>query len=415
MQGPGKDHIISNPSQEGREDRQFWLQTLCEIAEPVLEALSRGELRKRMPVECVHGPGYGDRKMVSHMEAFGRLMAGMAPWLELGASKADSLEDPAETLTRIRFTELYQKAVTRAVDPHSPDFMNYCRYKQPLVDTAYLAQALIRAPEVLYNSLPGETQRRLIDALTSSRRIMPWNNNWLLFSAMVEAAVFKYTGTCDMKPVKYALKKLSRWYVGDGTYGDGPQFHWDYYNSFVIHPMLLDITRVFKGNLLLPLQYQKVLRRAKRYCVVMERLISPEGTFPPIGRSLPYRFGAFHLPAQLALWKELPDGISPPQLRSALTSVIRRIMEAPGTFDESGWLRVGFFGSGPEIAEPYLSTGSMYLCAVGLLPLGLGASDPFWSLPGEPWTSKKLWSGQKIGRDKALRGGCVSSSGEDRE
>jgi len=24
------------------------------------------------------------------------------------------------------------------------------------------------------------------------------------------------------------------WYKGDGAYGDGSDFHWDYYNSYVI-------------------------------------------------------------------------------------------------------------------------------------------------------------------------------------
>lgn len=390
---------------EGREDRRFWVETLCKIAEPVLDALSRGELRERMPVESVQGLLYGDRSQVSHLEAFGRLMAGIAPWLELGATESDPAEEPSETSSRIRFTALYQNAVARAVDPGSPDFMNFTGKKQSLVDTAFLAQALIRAPRILYHSLPGEIQRQLIDALISSRKIRPWKSNWLLFPAIIEAAVFKFTGKCDMKPVNFALKKHSEWYVGDGTYGDGPEFHWDYYNSFVIQPMLLDITLVFKGFPLLPLKYHKVLRRAKRYCIVMERMISPEGTFPPIGRSLPYRFGAFQLPAQLALWKKLPDEITPPQLRSALTAVIRRIMDSPDTFDESGWLRVGFYGAGLEIAEPYISTGSMYLCSVGLLPLGLGTSESFWFEPGEPWTSKKLWSGQAVARDQALKGG----------
>ena len=41
--------------------------------------------------------------------------------------------------------------------------------------------------------------------------------------------------------VDYALRQHEQWYKGDGAYGDGPAFHWDYYNSFVIHPMLLDV------------------------------------------------------------------------------------------------------------------------------------------------------------------------------
>jgi hypothetical protein len=40
---------------------------------------------------------------------------------------------------------------------------------------------------------------------------------------------------------------------------------------------------------------RRIDERAKRYAAVQERMIGPDGTFPPIGRSLAYRCGAFHL------------------------------------------------------------------------------------------------------------------------
>jgi hypothetical protein len=203
--------------------------------------------------------------------------------------------------------------------------------------------------------------------------------------------------------VDYALRQHAQWYKGDGTYGDGPDLHWDYYNSLVIQPMLIDVLEACASALpaweaMAPV----VRRRARRYAAILERLISPEGTFPAIGRSLAYRFGAFHLLAQMATRRDLPEEVSPAQVRGALTAVIRRSIEAPGTFDADGWLRVGFCGHQPEVGEPYISTGSLYLCAVGLLPLGLPQSDAFWSAPAEPWTSVRAWSGQAFPIDKAL-------------
>jgi Uncharacterized protein conserved in bacteria len=94
--------------------------------------------------------------------------------------------------------------------------------------------------------------------------------------------------------------------------------------------------------------YQKVLNRAQRYAAVQERLISPEGTYPPIGRSMIYRFGAFQLLSQIALQKNLPAEISPAQVRSALSLVIYRTMKAPNTFDSKGWLNMGVIGSQPK-------------------------------------------------------------------
>ena len=104
----------------------------------------------------------------------------------------------------------------------------------------------------------------------------------------------------------------------------------------------------------------------------------------------------------MALRRELPDNISPAQVRSALTAVIRRMIEASGTFDDRGWLTVGFCGHQPSVGERYISTGSAYLCSAALLPLGLPASDPFWSSPAQPWTGKKIWNGENVPIDHAL-------------
>ena len=146
----------------------------------------------------------------------------------------------------------------------------------------------------------------------------------------------------------------------------------------------------------------RVEPRARRYAAILERLVAPDGTFPAVGRSIAYRFGAFQLLAQMALRKALPEEVSPAQVRGALTAIIRRSIEAPGTFDANGWLQIGFCGHQPGVGETYISTGSLYLCAVGLLPLGLAASDPFWSAPAEPWTSVRAWSGQPFPIDHAL-------------
>jgi hypothetical protein len=146
----------------------------------------------------------------------------------------------------------------------------------------------------------------------------------------------------------------------------------------------------------------EIVRRAQRYAAIQERQVAPDGSFPAIGRSLAYRCGVFHLLAEIALRKQLPEQISPAQVRTGLTAVMRRMMSAPDTFDSKGWLRVGFCGHQPEIAEAYISTGSCYLCSAAWLPLGLPPTDAFWSDAAEPWTSKKAWSGEAVHPDKAL-------------
>jgi len=262
---------------------------------------------------------------------------------------------------------------------------------------------VLRAPRALADALEPVTRRNLIAALESSRVTLPGFNNWLLFSATVEAALFKLGASWDRIRVDYALRQHDQWYKGDGAYGDGPDFHFDYYNSFVIHPMLLDVLDALgEENPAWKELATRELQRARRYAAVLERLIAPDGSFPPIGRSLAYRFGAMQVLAQIALRRTLPEGVTPAQTRAALTACIRRSIDAPGTFDKEGWLTIGFCGHQPGVGERYISTGSLYLCSVGLLPLGLPASDPFWAAAAEPWTSVRAWGGKEFPIDHAL-------------
>jgi hypothetical protein len=378
------------------DDRAIWIASATRVAHPVLNALSKRELKLTMPVETVHG-NEEDRRKFTHLEALGRLLTGLAPWLELGPDAGKEGE------LRRQYIVMAREAIHAATDPRSPDYMNFNTGQQPIVDAAFLALAVLRAPTELWLKLNTDTQRFLVEALQATRAILPGYSNWLMFSATIETALAQMGVGWDRTRIDYAIRSVESWYEGDGTYGDGPAFHWDYYNSFVIQPMLLHVLDGISKFAETWDRYQAaVIARAQRYAAIQERMISPEGTFPPIGRSLCYRFGAFQLLAEVAFRKQLPEGVEPEQVRCALTAVMRRMIEAPGTFDERGWLQIGFYGHQPEIAEPYISTGSLYLCSAMWLPLGLTASDNFWAGAAKPWTSKKAWSGDNIKADHAL-------------
>lgn len=379
----------------GLGERAYLVKTLTKIADPVLIALSKNELRKTMPIESSSPNGKNSH---TYLEAFGRLLAGMAPWLELGADETE------EGKLRKKYIDLALIGIKNATDPKAADFMNFNKGTQPLVDAAFLSQALLRSPNQLWTNLDAQTKTNVINALKSSRQILPFYSNWLMFSASVEAALQKFDGAADQMRIDYALKQHLQWYKGDGTYGDGPNFHWDYYNSFVIQPMLLEVTSVLQDAKLDSKKYYPLLlERSKRYAEIQERLISPEGTFPPMGRSLAYRFGAFQLLSKIALMKELPPSITPEQVRCALYAVIKRQIEMPKTFDANGWLTIGFAGHQPAVGESYISTGSLYLCAEAFLILGLPAEDRLWTGPYADWTAKKAWKGEEITIDHALK------------
>lgn len=376
--------------------RAYWTETLETLASPVLTAFAERRLKQTMPVEA--HPRLKDRADYTHLEALGRLLSGIAPWLETGADNGPEGE------SRARFIRLAQEAVDAATDPQSPDFLNFAQGQQPLVDTAFLAQAIIRAPQTLWHGLEARVRKNLAAALKITRTRKPAANNWLLFSGTTEAALFLMgEADWDKMRIDYALRQHMLWYVGDGAYGDGPHFCWDYYNSFVIQPMLVDIISTVgdQEKDWMGLR-DTIYNRARRYGVVQERLIAPDGTYPVVGRSIAYRGGAFQTLAQGALRGDLAQEISPAQVRSALEAVIHRTMDPPGTFDKDGWLQIGLCGHQPGLGETYISTGSLYLCSTILLPLGLKASDPFWTLPAEDWTSRKLWSGLDAPADHAV-------------
>ena len=221
---------------------------------------------------------------------------------------------------------------------------------------------------------------------------------------MIEAALLEFTGECDKERLTYAVSKFrDEFYMGDGIYSDGEDFESGYWNSLVIHPMLNDILGVMRKYGLQDGEFLDVqLMRSSRLASQLERSISPEGTYPLVGKSLAYRCGVFHLLSQAALLKVLPRNISAAQVRCALTKVIKRQFGSNQNFNTEGWLICGFNGSQIEMCEDNINTGSLYACCAIFLPLGLSQNDYFWKAPFEEWSSLKAWNGHQIEADQTI-------------
>jgi len=385
------------------DDRALWVDTLTRIARPVLTNLAAGTLQKNWTVE--YSPTWDNRNAkVAYLEAFGRLTMGLAPWLALGADAT------AEGRTREAIAAEVRAGIAHAVDPSSPDYMLWHDTSQTLVDAAYLAQALLRAPAVLWDPLDATTKAHVIAECRGLRRVTPFDSNWLLFAGMTESFLDWADGSGDQYRLSTILNRIESFYRGDGWYADGPTFHMDYYNSYVIHSMLVDVlatqlmTAERRKQNLKPIRdrYDLAVKRMRRYAEFLERMIAPDGTYPAFGRSITYRTAVFQALGHCALLHQLPDEITPGQVRAALTAVVRRLFAMPGVFDASGWLTLGFAGHQPNIADYYSNAGSMYICALGFNALGLPASDPFWTSPAGDWTQKKAWAGQPFKKDYAV-------------
>ena len=386
------------PQKAASSDRQYMVELLAKMAGPVLGPMSQGRLQAEFKPEL--SPTWDGRNpRVAYLECFGRLISGIAPWL--------ALPDDGSAEGRLRAT-LRQQALAsyaQSVDPASPDYLLWEGAGQSLVDSSYFTNALLRAPKALWQPLEAKTKARIVTEIKKQRNVSPPYTNWLLFAAMNEAFLLSIGEQWDPMRIDLAIRKVNEWYVGDGWYGDGPHFHFDFYGSYVIHPMLVEILEVLvaTGAKFNSLPVKELLdqayRRMQRFGENLERMIGPDGTYPAIGRSLTYRTAVFQPLGLLAWRKRLPKTLPEGQVRAATLAAQRAVFRFPGNFDAKGYLTIGFTGHQPALADWYSNAGSMYLAAESLIALGLPADDSFWSTPALPWTAKRAFAGEAFPKD----------------
>jgi hypothetical protein len=331
------------------------------------------------------------------LEAFSRLLVGISPWLNL------PVEDTEEGRIRQETTQKVLKSIKNAVDPLSSDYMLWEGEGQTLVDAAFFAQAISKSKDSIWSALSSNTKNQIITVLKLQRKVSPGYSNWLLFAAMTESFLMSIGEEYDFFRIDMAIKKMDEWYLGDGWYGDGPQFHSDYYNSFVIHSMLVDVLNILRkhhrNQKVYEEKYQLAVKRMLRYAEFLERMISPEGTFPAFGRSMTYRMGVFQSLTHSVTLNKYPEGISPGQIRAGLSLVMKNMFDFKDTFNASSFLNLGLVGHQPTLADSYTNTGSLYLTSLIFLPLGLPSTNIFWTSEPEDWTQKKAWGGMPFKKD----------------
>lgn len=388
-----------HPLPAGPADRAYMLAILEKMALPVLERMAEGRLQREWKPEV--SPTWDGRPItVAYLEAFGRLMDGIAPWLALPD------DESAEGRLRRRIRGLALESYVHSVDPKSPDRLAWEGHGQALVDGAYFASALMRAPDALWKPLDTATKQRIIGVIKGLRRVSPPYQNWLLFASINEAFLFSIGEDWDPMRIDLTVKLFSQnWYAGDGWYQDGEKFHFDYYNSYVIHPMLVMVLETLtKGkpdfnNLQPKAELARALKRMQRFGEHLERMIGPDGAYAAIGRSLTYRTAAHQVLGVLA-WRDwLPKSLSPAKVRAATVAAQRRIFADPTNFDSRDFLAIGFTRAQPSLGDWYSNAGSMYIASESLVALGLPASAPYWTLPGEPWTMRLAYSGRDFPKD----------------
>ena len=361
------------------------------LADPVLSHLAEGTLKTRMPVE--QAPG-ADRRSVTHLEALGRLLAGMAPWLELGPDNTE------EGRLREHYGALARRALTHAVDPASPDFLNFTKDRQPLVDAAFLGQALLRAPKALRDGLDDTTKRHLIAALESSRVIVPNYNNLAALhrhSRGRAQAARRVVGSPSRRLCRPAARAVVQ---GRRRVRRRRGFSLGLLRQLRDPPHDARRAGRVRGREA-GVEESGAARRPARATLRGDSGTSALRRTVRFRRSAArsaYRFGASHLLAQMALRRALPDGVTPAQVRGALTGDHPSVHRGVGNVDAGGWLQIGL-GHRLALERPTSRTGSC-ICSVGLLRIGSGGNRRI--LVGRRPTLESVRAGQARRFDRSL-------------
>lgn len=247
---------------DGATDRKINLKMVEKVSYPVLSALSRDELKQVLVQEKTpHRPD--NTSSNAYAEAFARSLLGIAPWLNLGP------DDTEEGQMRKEYLDIVVKAFDNFNDPKAKDYIKLNGGGQKLVEAAFISLSLLQSP-IIWDSLSNTTKANLEAnlrvALHDSGK---YKNNWVLFPATVEAALHKYTTYNTTKWMEEGINLINSWYKGDGMYGDGTNFHNDYYNSLVMHPLLTACVEYLKSiNHALGKKYSCFMKRSARYAEV---------------------------------------------------------------------------------------------------------------------------------------------------
>ncbi len=386
--------------------RNQWLSILLQITNPVINGFINKDIKSIFPIHFSAHLSKDDKRRnqteIVFIELFSRTLLGIS-----------ILFQNEESIYKNNLNDLFQNVLFMINTTFSGylDFYHSSITDQLIVEMANCALAFIRAP-YLWNSLHPLIKNNILKIMYYSiTKFKPHMNNWLLFEALIEIFLYKNQKIKILNKTLLNIRVIESYYIGDGWYKDGPLFHMDFYNSYVILPFLITIYQELhllnyqNNGILFKNLYQKTLLKIQKHSEFLERLIGIDGSFPIFGRSAVYRSAVFHALVTNVYISELPQTLSYGQVRAGLNAVIINMFqnEKIKIVDEHGFLTFGFSGFQPQLADEYSNSGSVYFALLIFMPLGLDENNIFWSSNEEDWSQKKLYNGNSINRDKSIK------------
>ncbi|WP_208870589.1 DUF2264 domain-containing protein [Streptomyces griseochromogenes] len=255
---------------------------------------------------------------------------------------------------------------------------------QPLVEAASIALALRLTRPLLWDRLEQSVRERtahwLADALTAE----PWPCNWELFPVTVGGflAEIGHETEAARTAIDRGLRRIERWYVGDGWYTDGDGRKFDYYNGWAMH--LYPVLHAWLADDAEPLRLYG--DRLERHLADYARLFGGEGAPLHQGRSLTYRFAT-----TAPLWLGALTGrtpLAPGQTRRLASGALKYFLDRAAV-DSRGLLTLGWHGPDESVLQSYSGPASPYWASKGFLGLLLPPDHEVWTAAEEPGPAER--------------------------
>lgn len=275
---------------------------------------------------------------------------------------------------------------------------------QPIVEAAGLAYALHISRAQIWDRLKPAEQERVAEWLAHHARRFTWPNNWLLFTAVIEAFLASVGVDTSEYDGSANLRRVESWYAGQGWYTDGQRRNFDYYNAWVIHPLLWAIYDMVPDRE--PDAAWRWENRLGRYLESYAHLFGGDGSPLIQGRSIIYRT------ATLApIWLGQLTGrtpLSPGASRRLASGTLKHFVDNGVGVD--GPLSLGWHaGQYLDVTQPYSGPGSPYWAGIGFHGLALPADHPVWTAKEE---AQPVETGDHVVELDAT-GWLVSSTADD--
>ena len=322
------------------------------------------------------------------IEGFARSFLIAAPLL------AGRAEDPHD------HAGWYARGLAAAMQPDGPDrwgraigvdeIKQWNGTPQPIVEAANLAFALAVSRPRFWDHLDDDLRSRIADWLAHHAAKHGSDNNWLLFTAVIEAFLRSAGYDVPGGHAQADVDLFESWYLGDGWYNDGPISattghgnRVDHYNSWVIQPFLWQWYELTDQP---PERRDRFLTRLGEFADSYASLFAPDGSPLHQGRSLTYRQAVLG-----GLWAAALAGVgsaNPGATRRLASGVLRHFTELGVGQDAAPSLGRSAAQFLP-MCQVYSGPGSPYFAGMGLLGLAAPADHPLWTTPEHPQPSER--------------------------